>query len=160
MFAGLLTGTVFACVFVAGSSYLIYGGEWGARWGEGIVDEEEERFLRPQRHTLSNKEAQLPHWKEEGAETETPRSVSKGDTPKFHFIQKAQENKQLWHVMTRSRVSLKAVHRQEAEQIRVLSRKHRLQLCPTQQQTLSADDFSTCPSRISMDSNKGPMSMI
>lgn len=131
MFAGLLTGIVFACVLVAGSSYLIYGGERGAWWGKGVVDEEEERFLRSQRHTLSNKEAQLPHWKEEGAETKTPRSVSEGDTPKFHSIWKAQENKQLWHVMTGSWVSLKAVHRQEAEQVRVLSRKHCLQLCPT-----------------------------
>lgn len=86
MFAGLLMGTAFVNVFVAGSSYLIYGGEGGAGWRKGVVDKEEERFLRPQRHTLSNKEAQLPHWKEEGAETETPRSVSKGDTPKFHFI--------------------------------------------------------------------------
>lgn len=61
MFAGLLTGIVFARVLVAGSSYLIYGGEGGARWGKGVVDEEEECFLWPQRHTLSNKEAQLPH---------------------------------------------------------------------------------------------------
>lgn len=61
MFAGLLTGIAFVHVFVAGSSYLIYGGEGGAGWGKGVVDEEEERFLWPQRHTLSNKEAQLPH---------------------------------------------------------------------------------------------------
>lgn len=61
MFAGPLAGIVFVRVFVAWSSYLIYGGERGARWGKRVVDKEEERFLRPQGHTLSNKEAQLPH---------------------------------------------------------------------------------------------------
>ncbi len=48
-------------VSVEGCSYLVYSRERGAGWGKGVVDEEEERFLRSQRHTLADQEAQLAH---------------------------------------------------------------------------------------------------
>lgn len=40
---------------------LIYSREWGAGWGKGVVDEEEESLLWSQRHTLTDEEAQLAH---------------------------------------------------------------------------------------------------
>lgn len=42
-------------------TYLVYSGKRGAGWRERVIDEEEECFLRPQRYTLANKEAQLAH---------------------------------------------------------------------------------------------------
>lgn len=46
---------------VDGCSYLVYSRERGAGWGKGVVDEEKERLLRSQRHTLTDQEAQLAH---------------------------------------------------------------------------------------------------
>lgn len=54
-------------------TYLVYSGERGAGWRERVIDEEEERFLRPQRYTLANKEAQLAHWEEEEKPSERVR---------------------------------------------------------------------------------------
>lgn len=44
-------------------SYLIHGGEGGAGWGKGVVNEEEECLLWSQRYTLANQKAQLAHLK-------------------------------------------------------------------------------------------------